>query len=127
MAENAEKREDCYERRMPGEPTFTLLGRDRHAPALVALWATLRELDGESREVVAEARECVLAMMGWGVERGRQYVGFGQTALVGVLELIRQANATARKDANNQPTRDEFVRQLLSITELEKPEGEAGL
>ena len=42
---------DCYANAQPDEPMFVLLGRDKHAPALVWLWAVLRQLDGEKPEV----------------------------------------------------------------------------
>ncbi len=35
---------DCYANAEPDEPMFVLLGRDKHAPTLVWLWSTLREL-----------------------------------------------------------------------------------
>lgn len=56
---------DCYAAAHPDEPMFVLLGRDRHAPMLVTLWALLRELDGEDASKVAEARECALRMRTW--------------------------------------------------------------
>lgn len=33
---------DCYAAAEPDEPMFILLGRDRHAAALVNLWAAMR-------------------------------------------------------------------------------------
>lgn len=35
----------CYERKLPGEPHFTLLGRDPKAPNYVEAWADDREYD----------------------------------------------------------------------------------
>lgn len=64
---------DCYAATEPDEPMFVLLARDRHAPAVIALWACLREIDGEDEAKVAEARECAVRMMVWGRERGRSY------------------------------------------------------
>jgi len=49
---------DCYANAEPDEPMFVLLGRDKHAPMLVELWAAMRALDGEKPAKVAEAREC---------------------------------------------------------------------
>lgn len=49
---------DCYSSADPNEEMFHLLGRDRHASALVGLWALIREKEGEDPEQVAEAREC---------------------------------------------------------------------
>lgn len=53
---------DCYAAAHPDEPMFVLLGRDRHAPLLVTLWAWMREIDGEDAAKVAEARDCAAQM-----------------------------------------------------------------
>lgn len=76
---------DCYANAHPDEPMFVLLGRDKHAPTLVWLWALLRELDQEDPNKVAEARDCVEDMLKWQVARGRQTVGIGHAALAGVM------------------------------------------
>lgn len=109
---------DCYQNAEPDEPMFVLLGRDRHAPTLVWLWAVLRELDQEDPEKVKEARECCLNMMVWAKNHGRKSVGIGQAALAGVLELIRCANY-AVKEASNCPTDMEEVRKMLCNTTFE--------
>ncbi len=36
---------DCYTKAEQDEPMFVLLARDKHAPALVWLWATSRKDD----------------------------------------------------------------------------------
>lgn len=56
---------DCHANAEPDEPYFTLLGRDKHAPALVDEWARLREAEGEDPAKVAEARGCAAAMRGF--------------------------------------------------------------
>jgi hypothetical protein len=53
---------DCYANAAPDEPLFVLLGRDKHAPLLVRLWARLRALEGEDLGKVREALECADAM-----------------------------------------------------------------
>lgn len=53
---------DCYANALPDEPMFTLLGRDKHAGALVRLWALLRQRDGEDEAKIAEAIACADAM-----------------------------------------------------------------
>lgn len=53
---------DCYTTAAPNEPIFVLLGRDKHAPLLVQLWASLRQFDGEDQDKVDEARRCATAM-----------------------------------------------------------------
>lgn len=109
---------DCHANAHPDEPLFTLLARDKHAPALVWLWAVLRELDGEDAEKVAEARQCVLDMVDWAHAHGKQSVGNGQHHLAGILELIRCANYAVKKEAKNHPTGDGFVRMLLNQAEF---------
>jgi len=41
---------------------FIILGLDIHAPALIRLWALMREREGEDPEVVAEALGCATIM-----------------------------------------------------------------
>ena len=53
---------DCYTRADPDEPMFVLLARDPLAPALVELWASLREHLAGNPSKVAEARACARAM-----------------------------------------------------------------
>jgi hypothetical protein len=48
---------DCYNRAEQDEEFFVLLGRDRHAAALVQLWAEMREREGEDPLIVDEARQ----------------------------------------------------------------------
>ncbi len=87
---------DCYDAAHPDEPMFILLARDKHAPALVWLWAALRELDSEDAAKVAEARTCAANMVEWAHDHGRPVAGFGQATLAGVIELIRHVNSVAR-------------------------------
>lgn len=103
---------DCYAKAAPDEPMFVLLGRDKHAPTLVWLWATLRELDGEDPEKVAEARQCVADMMLYQAERGYAAVGLGQAALAGCLELVMAANMGVENAKNEMTTVDEMRRFL---------------
>lgn len=56
---------DCYANAEPDEPMFVLLGRDRHAPSLVEMWADVREAAGEDPAKVKEARECAAKMRDW--------------------------------------------------------------
>lgn len=53
---------DCYANAEPDEPMFILLGRDKHAPLLVKLWADLRAMDGEDINKVSEAITCAANM-----------------------------------------------------------------
>ena len=113
---------DCYANAEPDEPLFVLLGRDKHAPTLVWLWATLRELDGESEAKVSEARSCAANMMAWAHDHKRPVVGFGQAALAGVMELIRAVNAASHKlgpAMKNQMTDVDAMRMFMAETEFE--------
>lgn len=109
---------DCYANAEPDEPIFVLLARDKHAPALVWLWAVLRELDGEKPEKVQEARQCMLNMVEWATDRGRRTVGVGEAALASVMELIRAANYGV-KQPKNDATDVDVVRRFLCTTTVE--------
>lgn len=56
---------DCYANAHPDEPMFVLLGRDRHAAALVNLWAAMRTVEGEEWAKLAEASACADHMVAW--------------------------------------------------------------
>jgi hypothetical protein len=67
---------DCYANAEPDEPIFVLLGRDKHAPTLVWLWASLRELDDlEDPAKVTEARQCAVDMIEYAHARSRKVRG----------------------------------------------------
>lgn len=53
---------NCYAAAGPDEPLFVLLGRDILAPALVELWATIREVLGEDSASIGDARDVAAAM-----------------------------------------------------------------
>ncbi len=113
---------DCYAAADPDEPMFILLGRDKHAPTLIWLWATLRELDGEDPAKVAEARVCCSKMMEWAHERKRPVVGFGQAALAGVMELIRSVNTAVKalgEEQKNKATDLEIMQMFMGRTLFE--------
>lgn len=113
---------DCYAGAAPDEPLFTLLARDKHAPTLVWLWATLRELDGENEAKVAEARACAGNMMAWAHDHNRPVVGFGQATLAGVMELIRAINTASHKlgdKAKNEMTDLDAMRMFMAETAFE--------
>jgi hypothetical protein len=110
---------NCYANAEPDEPMFVLLGRDRHAPTLVWLWAVLRELDGEDPAKLAEARECVLSMAMWAGGKGKKSVGLGQSVLAGVFELMRIANLAVNKESATAETGVEAIRLFLGKTVIE--------
>jgi len=114
---------DCYASADPDEPMFVLLGRDKHAPTLVWLWASLRELDDEDPVKVMEARTCAAEMMKWAHDHNRKVVGFGQATLAGIVELIRTINSAAKRlgqNPTNNATDVEILRMFLAETEFEK-------
>lgn len=118
---------DCQDKAADDEPTFTLLARDKHAASLVWMWAALRAIDGEDPDVVAEARQCVIDMMNWGIQNDRQSVGLGQAILAGVMELMACVNQmqTLLGDHHlNQMTDIDVVRKFLASSEYEHPEGD---
>lgn len=85
---------DCYANADPDEPMFILLGRDKHAPLLVELWAKLRAADGEDPQKVSEARECGAAMRTWLASLGKTPMSFGLEAvirqkIITILEILR--------------------------------------
>jgi len=112
---------DCYANAHPDEPMFVLLARDKHAPTLVWLWATLREIDQEDATKVEEARECVNDMLLWQAANDRKTIGIGTAALAAVFELMRAANAGV-KNAPNAATTQEVVRLFLSESAFEDAE-----
>lgn len=105
---------DCYANAEPDEPMFVLLGRDRHAPALVWLWRALREIEGtEDQAKLDEANACSMDMIRWQADHGRKTTGVGVAALAGVMELIRAANH-AVKNPPNDATGETTMRLFLS-------------
>jgi hypothetical protein len=63
---------DCYTNALPDEPMFTLLARDKSAPALIRTWCTIRlaEMGSGLRSVeelpqIREAQACADAMDAW--------------------------------------------------------------
>lgn len=106
----------CRAKAHPDEPIFTLLARDRHAPALVWLWAVLREIDGEEQAVVDEARDCVVKMIEYATSKSRKVVGVGVAVMAGVTELIRAANSAAKVKSGGTPA--EVVRRFLCAAEV---------
>lgn len=117
---------DCYANAGPDEPMFVLLGRDKHAPTLIWLWATLREIDGEDKEIVEEARDAATKMIEWAFAHDRKVAGLGVSILAGSMELIRTNNALLKElrqqESQTTPTTVEVVRRFLCQTELEPEE-----
>lgn len=111
---------DCYANAEADEPMFILLGRDKHAPTLVWLWAVLRELDQEDPAKVQEARDCALAMIKWAHDHDRKAVGLAHSTIAGVFELIRVANFASEKPENAE-TDNDAIRMFLGRTPIADP------
>lgn len=108
---------DCYANAEPDEPMFVLLARDKHAPSLIWLWATMRELGGEDMEKVQEARDVANAMIKWQADRGRKIEGLSVATLAGVFELIRVANLAVGK-GHGAGTSVDDIRAILGRTKF---------
>lgn len=115
---------DCIERlrREPDMPYFLLLGADRHAPALVWIWSTLRELDGDDQEKAAEARRACAEMMKWQAENGRRACGFAQAVMAGIMDMARAINSAAKEPPKNDATPLEMMRLYLAEVNFGDPE-----
>jgi len=79
-SENIENEHSCWNNARDDEQIFILLGRDRHAPALIQLWALMREKEGEDEEVVNEAREVAQLMIDELVAAGKVYLSLDAVA-----------------------------------------------
>lgn len=58
-------RYDCYDRLADDEPYFVLRAKDPLAPALVRLWAALRESEFGPTDKFEEAKKCADDMRRW--------------------------------------------------------------
>lgn len=92
---------DCYAAAKPDEPMFILLGRDRHAAALVNLWAAMRM--GEEGPESLKAREAMLCadqMVAWRVQnRPDEPDPSGMRALANALAVLAEmSGAVVRID-----------------------------
>ena len=56
---------DCYAKLAEDEPYFLLRAKDPHAPAIVELWAALREAEFGPSAKFLEARACAEEMREW--------------------------------------------------------------
>lgn len=79
---------DCYTNANPDEPMFVLLGRDRHASALVRLWAILRQRAGENEAKIDEAIACADTMDAWARGLGKNPLDVPER---GVIERLLYA------------------------------------
>ena len=87
---------DCYANAEPDEPLFVLLGRDKHAPALVEYWAILRAADGEEQEKINEALECSHAMREY-LDQKKKRAAWNHVV---TFAVIREAQPALRIEEN---------------------------
>ena len=80
---------DCYANADPDEPIFVLLGRDKHAAVLTYLWSILREIDGEDKDVVEEAKVCSENMLLWLENLNKKPVIISDVAWSVFVKLLR--------------------------------------
>lgn len=91
---------DAYSHAADDEPLFTMIGRDRHAAALVELWAYMREKEGEPAESVAAARAAADEMRSYGAGLGRPMLTLDTlVTLAAGLVHDREAERRARAEA----------------------------
>jgi hypothetical protein len=83
---------DCYANAEPDEPMFILLGRDKHAAALVNLWVCMRQIDGEDPAKINEAINCANAMVNFVRARGKIPAGLAALSY-GVANLAVSTGA----------------------------------
>jgi hypothetical protein len=69
--ENFEDGDSCWNIAEDDEQIFIFRERDRHAPALIRLWAEMREKEGEDKGTVNEAREVAQLMEDAQTAQGR--------------------------------------------------------
>jgi hypothetical protein len=56
---------DCYAKMADDEPFFVIRAKDPNGPALVELWAALREAQYGHYPKLDEARQCARDMRAW--------------------------------------------------------------
>lgn len=88
---------DCYAAAEPDEPMFILLGRDRHAAALVNLWAAMRAIGGEDPAKLMQATVSANEMMAFFQARTPGETPAGVLGLVeGVAALAQMVDLSIR-------------------------------
>ena len=90
---------DCYANAEPDEPMFVLLGRDKHAPMLVYLWARLRQIDSEDPDKIIEALDCASAMIKYLKTKGKE--PFNALYLHEIRTQVNPLAGLQEKDENN--------------------------
>lgn len=66
---------NCYAKLADDEPYFVLRAKDPHAPALVELWAALRESEFGPNIKTLEASQCAHDMRTWAAVHNVQPLG----------------------------------------------------
>lgn len=123
---------DCYANAEEDEPMFVLLGRDRHAPSLVEMWADVREAAGEDPDKVKEARQCVANMRRYREERVERRCqalapeiavefGMNRNDAAALLRIVEGDAAKARVGARLLEELDIGLGHLGTLIDLGRP------
>lgn len=84
---------DCYRNAHGDEHMFILLGRDKHAPQLVELWARIRDESGEDPEQVNDARKCANDMRKYRyAKRGAPTCEYGDNCMSVATHIVTDDN-----------------------------------
>lgn len=100
--ENFEDPDSCWNRADDHEHVFVIRQRDRHAPALVRLWAAMREKEGEDPDIVDEARETAQLMEDESVAQGRTFLSLDAVASFAATLKQQPAPAAAVTDTGDE-------------------------
>lgn len=92
--------QDCYSKALPGEPRFTLIGRDPHAPAVIRHWANLREYEGEIDPKIDGARKIASDMEAYRAELVKADEAAEAQRIADIERTIAVDNSILRRAVN---------------------------
>lgn len=109
---------NCYEAAEPDEPMFILLGRDRHAAALVNMWVAMRALEPSPNSAkLLEALRCADEMVAYhdSVRPGADVAGIATLARA-LAALAERCGAVVTIDqVSRHPLRMGNYRHRVSV------------
>jgi hypothetical protein len=105
---------DCYGHAHPDEPMFVLLGRDPMAPVLVSEWAKMRKKRNEDPKKVAEALQCVDAMVRWAIGLGKSVPAMTDTE-VSLIQSLQHATQLDQNWASVHEAATGAIRKALRM------------
>lgn len=118
---------DCYDRALPDEPMFVILGRDPTAPILVEAWARMRKTDIDTGErpqsdmaMVTEATKLASDMYRWREKNEGRWRTPPSPELIRARALVQAYRRLIRLD---EPSRevDGILYRLFSQPEWKSP------